>query len=572
MIGYVKGDDQIFNCKGELTADNLDALWRQDMQDERNQQAFKDALRSTDPDEVDTEQYEREWKAMWDDDAWDRAREFELFDPEYPVEELEAQKETDANQRLPAPVQTNTTQSVALVKTSGSPAQAIQPVHGAVLPRPAQNAVHGRVGITPYEAAQGLMQTIPMFCIGKDWLVYRQGYYALKSSEDLKRVIMEVCRAAVEQCGSANFVDQIFKILKAEPKLFIRPNFNCNCVAFDDCVLDLDRWETIVPTPAILVTTHLLASLSRGERTDCPEFKRFLADVTLGNPILQERIWQAVGYLLVPDQHGKAIILLQGRKHSGKSVLVNVVKKCFDKDLVAALSVNEFGRRFATSSLYGKKLCVDADLSDERLDRTAVSVLKKLTGSDSISGDVKFGDYLQFENSAKFLYGSNHVVLLPNKDAAFYDRLVVIPFARTVPLDERDFRLEEKLNAERDAIIIQALAAYRRLVKSNYRFAGDFPINAVTEDGGESTADRVAQFLREDCEIALGVWTPTERLYEAFARRFGNLCSDRYFSGLLFSIALSAGYPVGKDKDRTSPKANSVWGFENLKLKENADE
>lgn len=540
------------------------------MQDERNQQAFKDALRSTDPDEVDMEHKECEWKMTWDDDAWDRAREFELFDPEYPVEELEAQKEADVNQRLPAPVQTNTTQSAALVKTSGSPV-AIQPVHGAVLSRPAQNAVHGRVGITPYEAAQGLMQTIPMFCIGKDWLVYRQGYYALKSSEDLKRVIMEVCRPAVEQCGSANFVDQIFKILKTEPKLFIRPDFNCNCVAFDDCVLDLDRWERIVPTPTILVTTHLRASFSRGERTDCPEFKRFLADVTLGNPVLQERIWQAVGYLLVPDQHGKAIILLQGRKHSGKSVLSNVVKNCFDDELVVALSVNEFDRRFATSSLYGKKLCVDADLSDERLSREAVSVLKKLTGADSISGDVKFGDYLQFTNSAKFLYGSNHVVLLPNKDAAFYDRLVVIPFAKSVPRDARDFWLEEKLNAERDAIIVQALAAYRRLVKSNYRFAGDFPINAVTEDGGESTADKVAQFLREDCEIALGVWTPTGTLYAAFVRKFGNLCNDRYFSGLLFSIALSAGYPVGKDKDRTSPKANSVWGFENLKLKENAD-
>ena len=270
---------------------------------------------------------------------------------------------------------------MALVKTSGSSAQAIQPVHGTVLSCSVQNAVRGRVGsgnsTTPYEAAQNLIQTIPMFCIRKGWLLYLQGYYALKSSEDVKRVIMEVCRPAVEQCGSANFVDQIFKILKTEPKLFIQPNFNCNCVAFDDCILDLDRWERLVPTPTILVTTHLRASFSRGERTDCPEFKRFLADVTLGNPVLQERIWQAVGYLLVPDQHGKAIILLQGRKHSGKSVLVNVVKRCFDDELVVALSVNEFDRRFATSSLYGKKLCVDADLSDERLDRTAVSVLKK---------------------------------------------------------------------------------------------------------------------------------------------------------------------------------------------------
>lgn len=112
------------------------------------------------------EQHEREWKATWEDDAWDRAREFELFDPAYPVEELEAQEETDANQRLPAPVQTNNTQSAALVKTSGSPAQVIQPVRGTVLPRPDQNAVRGRVGygnnITPYPGQRGrLFRTAP---------------------------------------------------------------------------------------------------------------------------------------------------------------------------------------------------------------------------------------------------------------------------------------------------------------------------------------------------------------------------------------------------------------------------
>lgn len=194
------------------------------------------------------EQHEREWKATWEDDAWDRAREFELYDPAYPVEALEVQEKTDASQCLPSPVQTNTTPSAALVKTSGSPAQVIQPVRGTVLPRSVQNAVRGRVGygnnITPYEAAQGLMKTIPMFCIGKSWLVYQQGYYTLKSSEDVKRVIMEVCRPAVEQCGSANFVDQIFKILKTEPKLFIHP--------------------TLIATASLLMTASLTSTVGKG--------------------------------------------------------------------------------------------------------------------------------------------------------------------------------------------------------------------------------------------------------------------------------------------------------------------
>ena len=361
-----------------------------------------------------------------------------------------------------------------------------------------------------------------MFCIRKAWLVYQQGHYALKSSEDIKRIIMEVCRSAVEQCGSANFVDQIFKILKTEPKLFIQPNFNCNCAAFDDCVLDLDRWEVLVPTPEILVTTHLRASFSRGERTDCPEFKRFLADVTLGNPVLQERIWQAVGYLLVPDQHGKAIILLQGRKHSGKSVLSNVVKNCFDDELVVALSVNEFSRRFATSSLYGKKLCVDADLSDERLDRTAVSVLKKLTGADSISGDVKFGDYLQFENSAKFLYGSNHVVLLPNKDAAFYDRLIVIPFNAKITgkSDIKNYG-EYLYDNAGESILAWVIEGAKKVIDLDYQIPVPACVKAAIDEY-RSQNDWFGHFMEDKCETGDGFRESSSSLYQAYR----NYCID----------------------------------------------
>lgn len=552
---------------------DLDELWQQDMQDERNRTACEDSLRSTDPDEVNCEQLEYEWREQWTEDDWTQFQDFINYDPDRPVEENIGAADRD-NLNLSLPEQSCAAldqQNATIACAPYSVVAQLQSIRKQAYAQPVQNAVQtvstSKSASTPYDAAQNLIRSAPLIYIGKNWLIYRNGFYSLASTEDVKRLIMAVCRPDVKRSGNANFVDQVYKILKSEPGLYIHPDFTRNAVAFDDCVLDLDRWQILPPTPEIVVTTHFPASFNRGEKTDCPVFKRFLYDVSLGDSVLQERIWQALGYLLVPDQHGKAIVLLQGRMHSGKSLFVNVVRSCFDDEVVVSLPVNEFSRRFSTSSLFGKKLCVDADLSDERLSRDAVSALKKMTGSDSISGDVKFGDYVRFENSAKFLYATNHALLLPNKDAAFYDRLIVVPFARSVPREARDFHLEERFCAERDAIIVQALAGYRRLVQSDYHFAGNFQINAITEDGGDNLSDMVLQFLREDCEAASDGWTPTDYLYAAFVGKFGLLCSDKRFSELLLQTALSFGYPVGKVKSRIPSKANPVWGFTNLKLK-----
>lgn len=514
-----------------------------------------------DADEVDLEQLEHDYRqTFWNDEDWARYHEYESFDPEKPVCEL---NEVPCAKTEPLPTPVLSPPLPVVVRP-----EFIRSRENSGIISAARLSAKERATITPYDAAQIMIQQVPMVYANNRWFLFQKSYYAEATAEDVKRCIMDFWREEISKNGRADLIDQILKVLKNEPRIYEKLDFNQNFVALDDMVVDLDHWQLITPAPQIFVTTHICASFARGEQSDCPNFKRLLHDISCGDAVLQKRIWQMIGYILVPDQAGKAFFLLQGRKHSGKSVLGEFISRCFDEQMVVSITINDFDKRFALSALYGKRLCTDFDLPANPFGETAVSYLKKMTGSDLVSSDVKFGDRINFKNSAKFLFATNHAAVLPNADDAFFDRLVVIPFAYSIPSEQRDRCLGEKLNSECDAIVIQALAAYRELVADHYRFAGDFKPNEVIEDGNDNIIDAVAGFLCKYCVLQSDAWIPTADLHQAFCRLCGNLCGDKYFSETLLKVAKSLEFPIEKKRSRITPSANPVYGFAGLNLKE----
>lgn len=422
----------------------------------------------------------------------------------------------------------------------------------------------------PYKLAEKLAKKFHILCIGGHLHFFSNGFYEPKSREESMKVIMEFCRETVAATGRNQIVRQVYDFLLLEPRISRSNEFQPNMIALDDGVFDLERWEFLPYNPDFLVTTRLRASWTKGLHSDCPEFRRFLDSATLGDQTLQERIWEAIGYLLTPDQCGKAFVLFQGRSHSGKSVLGEYIRHLFVGDVVSALEINDLSGNFVLSDLVGKKLCVDLDLPADPFGKKAVSKLKKLTGNDLISSDVKFQDRVRFVCGAKFLFATNHAILLPNADQAFNNRLVVIPFGNAVKKEDQDFCLSKKLEAERDAIVVQALVAYRTLRKNHYSFPGNYPPNTITEDD-DSDVDAVVSFLRDCCEVSDGAWTPTQVLFQAFTVEHGEICGLGRFSELLLNLCQSQGLPVDKSRGRICPGENPVFGYKNLILKNKGD-
>jgi putative DNA primase/helicase len=83
----------------------------------------------------------------------------------------------------------------------------------------------------------------------------------------------------------------------------------------------------------------------------------------------------------------------------------------------------------------------------------ATSKLKMMTGGDRITARFMRQDFFTYIPRFKIMILGNHKPILGNVDEAIRRRLHLIPFTVTIPENERDPRLAEKLKAEYPAIL-----------------------------------------------------------------------------------------------------------------------
>lgn len=419
--------------------------------------------------------------------------------------------------------------------------------------------------IKAYDVAAELCAVLPMAMVDEALYVFNGKSYEFVTGEKMTRLIMAHCRAYVRATGSATIIRQIFDILKAEPSI-CRPNLQQeDLVALDNGLLSLRDFSLAPHTPEVFVTAQILGQFRPDLPLSCPQFDRFLDTIAQGDPELIQRIWEAIGYCLVPDGRGKCAIVFQGVKDSGKSLLGDLIASCFPPGLVTSLSMDDMGERFGPAELVGKSLCTSMDLSAGLWDTRSTGVLKTLTGGDMLTADVKYQPRIRFRNTAKLLFGTNHAIGTKAQDDALMRRLVVVPFGHSVPLEEQDHDLKAKLLYERDAIITKALLAYRDLRQRNYRFTGEFQLNQVVAAtpmsfvGGFNLDQAVADFFATYCSVDANARAFSNDLYEAFLAvtpgAQGNVTIAAFSAKL--SRYLTDNHPGAWRKDRARKHANS---------------
>lgn len=198
----------------------------------------------------------------------------------------------------------------------------------------------------------------------------------------------------------------------------------------------------------------------------------FIESVCERDQALEQLFWQVIGYLISNANSGKAIIVLWGAPNSGKTTISNILVDILGEENCTSVSLHEFGDRYSLAELMGKKLCLDTDSTGERLSKNTISNLKKVSGGDMIMANMKYGKMFHFYNTCKLLIGTNNLITISDNDHAdaFYDRLVVLPFRKTVPEDERNADLRNLLKADRNFFILKGIEALSNLATNSYRF------------------------------------------------------------------------------------------------------
>ena len=179
-----------------------------------------------------------------------------------------------------------------------------------------------------------------------------------------------------------------------------------------------------------------------GPRGDCPRFLAFLDRIAGGDTDLVAYLRRVFGYALTGARRPSwRSFFGYGNGANGKSVLLSTVSGLLG-DYHKTAPIETFtasnGDRHPTdlAGLRGARLVTATETEEGR--RWAESRIKSLTGGDKIAARFMRQDFFEFMPQFKLVIAGNHKPGLRSVDEAIRRRFHLVPFAVTIPPDERD--------------------------------------------------------------------------------------------------------------------------------------
>lgn len=187
----------------------------------------------------------------------------------------------------------------------------------------------------------------------------------------------------------------------------------------------------------------------------------FLHESMDGDAEMVAFLQRLCGYALTGHTSEHKLPFLWGPGGNGKSVFANTLHDLFGdyaKRAPAEAFLQARGERHPTdlAGLAGARLVIGSELPAARAWNE--SVIKDLTGGDSITARFMRMDFFTYTPQFSLLIVGNHMPAIGSVDDAMRRRVLMIPFTHTVPPEKRDTQLSARLRDEWPGILQWAMA------------------------------------------------------------------------------------------------------------------
>ena len=180
-------------------------------------------------------------------------------------------------------------------------------------------------------------------------------------------------------------------------------------------------------------------------------WETFIHTIFGGDEELISYVQRLLGYCCTGVIREHVLAVLHGTGANGKSALQHVVQTILGdhamtapEGLVIKQKHEPHPERIAV--LRGRRLVVSNEL--EATARLAEQQVKQLTGGDDLSGREMYGKRFTFTPSHKILLVTNHKPKVSGTDHAIWRRIRLVPFSTTIPAEEQDPDLPQRLIAD----------------------------------------------------------------------------------------------------------------------------
>jgi len=246
---------------------------------------------------------------------------------------------------------------------------------------------------------------------------------------------------------------------------------------------------------------------------------KVVSDVFEGNQNIIDYYQRAKGYSITGLQTEIAFFFNYGTGANGKTTIEGAIRDVLDGyaaevDPAAFMVVKGQtpGPNEQIASLYKTRLCVATELEDGQ--RLSVSLVKRMTGGESLRCERKYEHGFSFKPEYKLWLSGNHEPTITDTTSSIWNRLKKIPFKAYFPPESRINGLREMLVAENK----EAILAW--LVKGCLEWQKQ-GLNEPSEIKAAVQAYRDAQdilhdFLGENCIVRINEKVSVKELYKAY--------------------------------------------------------
>lgn len=298
---------------------------------------------------------------------------------------------------------------------------------------------------------------------------------------------------------------------------------------------------------------------------DEPEvFLDYLTDV-VPEEEQRKKLQEFVGYTLlhwgVPFEK---CLFLVGGTNSGKSTFIDVVNMLHDEEAVSHVTPQEvLQQRFKSAQLYGSWLNTQNEIPNETVGN--VGKFKKIVSGEEMVMEKKNQPNFNHDPNTKHIYAGNQLPTSSVDDQAFYERILLISFPNTIPREEQDRRLLQKIEDELPGVLNWALEGLDRLMSEGL-FTADRSASE-TEEMWEKWSSSVKRFAHECLEVtgdsddyyAKGLLM---KMFEEYASRRGMPSSSKQ----TFTKTITANPKVTHTRTGGTDGTGSIEGIELTEL------
>jgi putative DNA primase/helicase len=378
---------------------------------------------------------------------------------------------------------------------------------------------------------------------GRKWEEFEQ----TRLARDLARQMCREFSARAQQDGKARLATELTSQRKSVAVEFLARSDRSLAARLDQ--FDRNPWLLNCPS----FTIELEKGLPRAHRAEdyitrvtavdpamggeCPLWHAVLDRVTAGDRQYQAFLQRMAGYLLTGSTREHALFFLYGTGANGKSVFVNTLLGLLG-DYAVPAPIETFtatqNEKHSTELawLRGARLVAASETEQGR--RWSESRIKTLTGGDKIAARFMKQDFFEYTPEFKLVIGGNHQPALRGVDEGIRRRMNLLPFTVTIPADERDDRLAEKLREEWPAILCWAIEGCQEWQGEG--LAQPECVRLATEHY-LAAEDALGQWIEEKCEIHDGFYATTADLFASW-RKWAEKAGEFVGSMKRFSQAL----------------------------------